>query len=333
MRPAVLSNLYALHNQAAIAQESGWSPRASADCGPPPAISIRGLTKRYGPLTALNNLNLDVHRGEVLGFLGLNGAGKTTAIRLLLDLLRPTSGQAFIFGYNCWTQGLNTRARVGYLPGELGLYLDLTGLETLDFLAGLNGQPVDKSRRQELCDRLELPRRDLRRRLREYSSGMKRKLGIIQAFQANPPLLILDEPTEGLDPLMQESFYSLLADVKRAGTTVFMSSHLLSEVERVCDRIALLRQGEMVLLSSVRDSRRLAPRRVRVLFSENVTTDPGLPPGHELTEKTPRLWGLTVAGPLGPLLDLLADLPVKDMEVEEARLEDVVLKYYREEGS
>jgi len=312
---------------------SGQLSHASADRTSPPAISIRGLTKRYGPLIALNNLNLDIDPGEVFGFLGLNGAGKTTTIRLLLDLLRPTSGQAFIFGYDCRMAGLDARARIGYLPGELGLYLDLTGLETLDFLAGLNRQPMDKRHRQELCDRLELPQSDLRRRLREYSSGMKRKLGIIQAFQTNPPLLILDEPTEGLDPLMQESFYGLLSDVKRGGATVFMSSHVLSEVERVCDRIALLRKGEMVLLSSVQESRRLAPRRVRVLFSEDVSAYPDLPPGHELTEKAPRLWRLTVTGPLGPLLALLAGLPVEDMELEEARLEDVVLKYYREEAS
>ena len=198
-----------------------------------PAISIRGLTKRYGPLTALNNLNLDVVQGEVFGFLGLNGAGKTTAIRLLLDLLRPTSGKAFIFGHDCWAEGLAARARVGYLPGELGLYPDLTGIEVLDFLAGFKHQPVDKRHRQELFDRLELPLSDLRRKWRQYSTGMKRKLGLIQAFQADPQLLILDEPTEGLDPLMQESFYGLLKDAKHAGKTVFMSSHVLSEVERV----------------------------------------------------------------------------------------------------
>ena len=322
-----------VESQETILSASGQIPHACADHTSPPAISIRGLTKQYGPLTALNDLNLDIDPGEVFGFLGLNGAGKTTTIRLLLDLLRPTSGQAFIFGYDCRMAGLDARARIGYLPGELGLYLDLTGLETLDFLAGLNRQPMDKRHRQELCDRLELPQSDLRRRLREYSSGMKRKLGIIQAFQTNPPLLILDEPTEGLDPLMQESFYGLLSDVKRGGATVFMSSHVLSEVERVCDRIALLRKGEMVLLSSVQESRRLAPRRVRVLFSEDVSAYPDLPPGHELTEKAPRLWRLTVTGPLGPLLALLAGLPVEDMELEEARLEDVVLKYYREEAS
>jgi ABC-2 type transport system ATP-binding protein len=319
-----------VESQEAIAYEAGQPPPASADRTSPPAISIRGLTKRYGPLTALNDLNLDVNRGESFGFLGLNGAGKTTAIRLLLDLLRPTSGQAFIFGYNCWTEGLEARARIGYLPGELGLYLDLTGLETLDFLAGLNRHPVEKQYRQELCDRLELSHSDLRRRLRQFSTGMKRKLGIIQAFQANPPLLILDEPTEGLDPLMQESFYGLLADVKRGGATVFLSSHVLTEVERVCDRIALLRKGEMVLLCSVRESRRLAPRRVRVSFNENVSARPEFPPGHQLTEGTPRIWRLAVVGPLGPLLALLEGLPVEDMEIEEARLEDVVLRYYRE---
>jgi ABC-2 type transport system ATP-binding protein len=296
-----------------------------------PAISIRGLTKRYGSITALNALNLDVVQGEVLGFLGLNGAGKTTAIRLLLDLLRPTSGAAFIFGHDCWLDGLAARARVGYLPGELGIYSDLTGLEVLNFLARLKGQRVDKPRRDELVERLELPDRDLRRKLRQYSTGMKRKLGIIQAFEGDPPLLILDEPTEGLDPLMQESFYTLLKEAKQKGRTVFMSSHVLSEVERVCDRIALLRKGELVLLSGMEAMRRLTARCVRVIFSRDVNTAARqLPPGHELLEIAPRLWRLEVTGPLGPLLTMLAGLPVEDLEVREARLEDVVLRYYRE---
>jgi len=299
---------------------------------PSPAVSIRGLTKRYGHLTALKDLNLDVTPGEVLGFLGLNGAGKTTTIRLLLDLLRPTSGRAFIFGHDCWEDGLAARAAVGYLPGELGLYSDLTGLEVLDFLAGLNQQPVDRHRREELCNRLELPQRDLRRKLRQYSTGMKRKLGLIQAFQADPPLLILDEPTEGLDPLMQESFYALLGDVKSRGKTVFMSSHVLSEVERVCDRIALLRKGELVLLAGLEASRRLAPRRVRVRFTQDVVVPAVLPPDHELIEVSSRQWRLNVVGPLGPMLAVLAGMPVADLEIQEARLEDMVLKYYREDA-
>jgi ABC-2 type transport system ATP-binding protein len=294
------------------------------------AISICGITKRYGKLTAISDLRLEVHQGEILGFLGLNGAGKSTTIRILLDLLRPTSGKAFIFGCDCQAEGLRARSLIGYLPGEMGIYSDLTGREVLDFLAGLERQTVDKQYRHELQERLELPDSDLRRRLREYSTGMKRKLGLIQAFQADPPLLILDEPTEGLDPLMQESFYQLLADAKQRNRTAFMSSHVLSEVERVCDRVALLGKGNLVLLSAVEEIRRLAARRVRVFFTEDVQLNPALPPGHEIVEIKPREWILRVEGLLGPLVGLLSQLPVKDLQIQEPRLEDVLIKYYRE---
>jgi len=222
-----------------------------AQGGIQPAIALTGVTKRYGKLTAVSDLHLEVEPGELLGFLGLNGAGKTTTIRILLDLLRPTWGRAFIFGHDCQAEGLQARSLVGYLPGEMGVYPDLTGREVLDLLARLNGHALGPRYRAELQERLALPDGDLRRRLRDYSTGMKRKLGLIQAFQGDPSLLILDEPTEGLDPLMQESFYQLLAEVQRRGRTVFMSSHVLSEVERVCGRIALLRNGELVLLSAV----------------------------------------------------------------------------------
>jgi beta-exotoxin I transport system ATP-binding protein len=295
-------------------------------------ISIRGLTKRYGNVRAVNNLSLEVVQGEILGFLGLNGAGKTTTIRILLDLLRPNSGNAFILGHDCQADGLRARLNIGYLPGEMGIYSDLTGREVLDLLAGLNGHAIDKPRRGELQERLEFPDSDLRRRLREYSTGMKRKLGLIQAFQSDPLLLILDEPTEGLDPLMQESFYKLLVDSKQRGRTVFMSSHVLSEVDRVCDRIALVRKGELVLLATVEETRKLAARQVRVSFAEDVPGAQGLPAGSEVTEVAPRSWNLNVEGPLGPLLRALAPLPVRDIEIAEAKLEDVILKYYRDGG-
>lgn len=298
-------------------------------------ISIRGLTKRYGNVLAVNNLNLEVVEGEILGFLGLNGAGKTTTIRILLDLLRPNSGNAFLLGHDCQSDGLEARLNIGYLPGEMGIYSDLTGREVLDLLAGLNGRTIDKALRGELQERLEFPANDLRRRLREYSTGMKRKLGLIQAFQSDPLLLILDEPTEGLDPLMQESFYKLLVDVKQRGRTVFMSSHVLSEVDRVCDRIALIRKGELVLLSGIEELRKLAARPVRVLFAEDVPLAPdlllsSLPAGSEVVETGPRSWNLRVEGPLGPLLRAIAKLPVRDIEIAEAKLEDVILKYYRD---
>jgi beta-exotoxin I transport system ATP-binding protein len=297
-----------------------------------PAISIRGLTRRYGALTAVNKLNLEVSRGEIFGFLGLNGAGKTTTIRILLDLIRPTSGHAAVFGRDCQSDSLQARAAAGYLPGEMGVYSDLTGYELLAFLARIGGVSVSPAHRRRLTERFELSDRDLSRRLREYSTGMKRKLGLIQAFQADPLLLILDEPTEGLDPLMQEAFYNLLADTRQRGRTVFMSSHVLPEVERVCDRIAILRKGEMVLLTSVEDARKLASRRVRVTFQQDVAVPASLPPGYEMIEPKPRAWLLRVTGPLAALPSFLASLPVADLAVEEARLEDVLVGYYRDGG-
>jgi ABC-2 type transport system ATP-binding protein len=293
------------------------------------AISISGLTKRYGRLIAIDHLDLEVPRGEVFGFLGLNGAGKTTTIRILLDLLRPTSGKASIFGYDCQSNTLKARSAVGYLPGEMGVYSDLTGRELLVFLARIGGGTVSREYRNNLTERFELSDRDLSRKLREYSTGMKRKLGLIQAFQADPPLLILDEPTEGLDPLMQESFYELLANVRNRGRTVFMSSHVLPEVERVCDRIAMLRKGEVVLLSSVEDARKLASRRVRVVFKQDVAVPASLPQNYEMLDAKPRTWILRVTGQLGLLPSFLVSLPVADLAVEEARLEDVLVKYYR----
>ncbi len=294
------------------------------------AISIRGLTKRFGSLIAVNHLDLEVSRGEVFGFLGLNGAGKTTTIRILLDLLRPTSGNAAVFGHDCQSDSLKARSAVGYLPGEMGIYSDFTGDELLVFLERIGGGTVSREHRNNLIERFELSDRDLSRKLREYSTGMKRKLGLVQAFQTDPLLLILDEPTEGLDPLMQEAFYELLADARHRGRTVFMSSHVLHEVERVCDRIAMVRKGEVVLLSSVEDTRKLASRRVRVAFREDVAVPACLPQGYEMIDAKPRTWILRVTGQLGSLPSFLAALPVADLAVEEAGLEDVLVKYYRD---
>ena len=292
------------------------------------AISIRGLTKHYGKLVAVNHLQLDVLRGEVFGFLGLNGAGKTTTIRILLDLLRPTTGTAAIFGHDCQKDSLKARSAIGYLPGEMGFYSDLTGRQVLTFLDRIAGARVSREHQRSLIERFELSGRDLSRKLREYSTGMKRKLGLIQAFQADPLLLILDEPTEGLDPLMQDSFYELLADARSRGRTIFMSSHVLSEVERVCDRIAVVRKGEVVLVSSVKDARKLASRRVRVTFQHDVSL-PVLPDGYEKIDTKPRMWILSVTGPLGSLPSFLAPFPVLDLAIEEAKLDDVLVKYYR----
>jgi beta-exotoxin I transport system ATP-binding protein len=296
-----------------------------------PPISIRDLAKHYGRLVAISDLTFEVGEGEIFGFLGLNGAGKTTTIRVLLDLLRPTRGHASILGRDCQADGLSVRAQVGYLPGELGFYGDMTGDDVLRLLARLSGRRIDPAWRRSLEDRFEFASSDLPRKLREYSSGMKRKLGLIQAFQADPPLLILDEPTEGLDPLMQEAFYDLLAELKRRGRTVFLSSHILSEVERVCDRVAVLRTGRLALLDGVDEIRQLAPRRVRVVFGGSVPFRPDLlPPAFEAVDIQPDAWCLHARGPLGPLLEKLRPYAVRDIEVHEARLEDIIMKYYRE---
>ena len=297
-----------------------------------PTISLHNLSKHYGRLRAVRDLTLEVERGEVFGFLGLNGAGKTTTIRVLLDLLRPTSGQARLFGFDCHRESGRTRALVGYLPGELGLYPDMTGEETLELLADLSGTEVRPEYQRELLDRMQLSRSELQRRLREYSTGMKRKLGLVQALQADPPLLILDEPTEGLDPLMQRELNALLLELRGKGRTVFMSSHVLSEVERVCDRIGVIRAGELVLLATVEEARRLGGRSVRVFFSAPVAAiDP--PASATLVESTDTFWHLRVEGETGELVRRLEGLPVRDVEVVEPALEDVLQRFYREEPS
>jgi ABC-2 type transport system ATP-binding protein len=295
------------------------------------AVSTRGLTKRFGRLVAVNALDLDVQPGQIFGFLGLNGAGKTTTIRLLLDLLRPDAGSAALFGHDCRTSGIKARALVGYMPGESGFYRDMTGRQTLDVIARLSSRAVQEAWRHELLGRLAFRDADLDRRIREYSSGMKRKLAIVAAFQAEAPLLILDEPTEGLDPLMQEAFYTLLSEVRQRGVTVFLSSHVLSEVDRLCDRIGVLRTGELVLEAPVEQVRKMAPRLVRVAFREPVAPPPaGWPASIEITTVSAAQWSLRVHGSLSPIVESLAGLPVADLDVREPRLEDVVIQYYRE---
>ena len=202
-------------------------------------VETRGLTKHYGGVHALEDLSLSVHEGEVFGFLGPNGAGKTTTIRLLLDLIRPSSGDFT----------MPPRADVGYLPGELSLWPQLTGRQTLDLLGRLSARPT--ARRAELCERLGLTDEQLKRRVGSYSDGMKQKLGIVQALQCEPKLMLLDEPTKGLDPLVQRAFYQIILDMRGRGATVFFSTHILTEVERICDRLAMLRGGRLVHLGTV----------------------------------------------------------------------------------
>ena len=295
-----------------------------------PAIAITALTKSYGKVEAVRNLSLEVPRGQIFGFLGLNGAGKTTTIRVLLDLLRPTSGSARVFGLDCREDSRRVRALTGYLPGELGLYGDMSGEELLSLTTRLSGRQLAPDYRLQLAERLELSPADLRRKIREYSSGMKRKLGLIQAMQHEPELLILDEPTEGLDPLMQRELNRILLEQKKAGRTIFMSSHVMAEVERVCDRIAVIRKGELAFLSTVAEARKIGGRRARIRFEREVKL-PTLPSTMRFLEGTATEWLIRVDAEMKQLLDLLRDYPIHDLEIGEPELEDVLERYYREE--
>ena len=297
------------------------------------AIRTEGLTKYYGAVVGLEDLTLSVSEGEVFGFLGPNGAGKTTTIRLLLDLLRPSRGRAFLHDFDCRKEGVAARRLVGYLPGELPIYPELSGRGFLTYLARAGMQSVSAAALDRLLHRFDVSDVDLRRPMREYSHGMRRKMGIIQALAAAPRVLILDEPTNGLDPLMIEAFAETLHELKRERrTTVFLSSHVLSEVEKTCDRVGLVRRGRLAALESLARIRSLMPRRVTVSFTAAVNG--ATPTGDTVTvlSRDERMWVLDVRGSLGPLVSALHGLPVDDIRVETGTLEDYVLRFYSGEA-
>jgi ABC-2 type transport system ATP-binding protein len=292
------------------------------------AIRTEALTKYFGQVVALETLNLSVGPGEVYGFLGPNGSGKTTTIRILLDLVRATSGRALVDGLDCRPASVEIRRRIGYLPAEMPLYREMTGAGYLDFLAALESRPVDFSYRRKLLSRFDVSDVDLRRRLDRLSHGMKRKFGIIQALMGRPSLLILDEPTSGLDPLMIEAFAETVHELKTEGrTTIFLSSHVLSEVERLCDRVGIIRRGQLVRETSIADLRRDTPRRLRVFFDGPAPRPPASLAG-AVRRSDARHWDLEWSGPLGTALDAMRGLPVSDIEIEPFKLEDYVLKIY-----
>jgi ABC-2 type transport system ATP-binding protein len=295
----------------------------------PAAIRIDGLTKYYGAVIGIEDLSLEVARGEVYGFLGANGAGKTTTIRLLLDLLRPSRGRAAVLGVDCHRQSLAARRLIGYLPGDLPIYPDLTARGYLDYLSRLDGRPVPPGYLQHLFERFDVSEVDERRKLRVQSHGMKQKIGIIQALMARPAVVILDEPTAGLDPLMAQAFRETVMELKdRGDTTVFLSSHVLTEVESTCDRIGLVRGGRLVTTGTIEDLKRDATRRVTVTFGVAVAAPAWTLPGVTLCRASAAEWILEVRGPIGPLVARLGGLPVHDLVVEAFRLEDYVSQFY-----
>ncbi|HXG27043.1 MAG TPA: ABC transporter ATP-binding protein [Candidatus Binatia bacterium] len=288
-------------------------------------IETQQLTKSYGSYRGIVDVDLVVNEGEIFGFLGPNGAGKTTTIRLLLDLIKPTSGSARVFGIEASADPVAIHRRVGYLPGEWNLYDRLTGGETIRYFANLRGG-IDKAYVDRLIERLDL---DPSRRFGEYSRGNKQKVGLVVALQHRPELLILDEPTSGLDPLVQQAFNELLFEAKAEGRTVFLSSHIISEVERTCDRVAIIREGRLIRTDSVEGIRRLSAHEVELRFSGDV--DPAQFEAIEGVRNVVvegRVIRMLVTGPIAPVVRLAGQHDLVDLVSREPSLEEVFLSEY-----
>jgi ABC-2 type transport system ATP-binding protein len=290
-----------------------------------PIIHTERLTKRYGRARGIDDLELDVLPGEVFGFLGPNGAGKTTTIRVLLDFIRPTSGRALLFGLDSREHSREIRRRLGYLPGELTLYDSLSGIELLTFFAHLRGLPsIDVGRR--VAERLDC---DLTREIKALSHGNRQKLGLVQALMGDPELAIFDEPTLGLDPLVQAEFFKLVDELRADGRTLFISSHNLPEIQRLCDRVGIIRQGRLLAIESVADLKRRAIRSLELRFVEPVTAErfARVPGVRDLVVDGRHLW-CVVTGSVEPMLRAALELGVEDVISHEPSLEEIFLAFY-----
>ena len=286
-------------------------------------ITVQNLTKYYGKVRGVEDLSFTVEEGEIFGFIGPNGAGKTTTIRLLLGLIFPTRGQASIFGRDVLTDGVAIRRQVGYLPGEVYYYRGMKVGALLEYAAGF--YPGDHRHRiRELAERLDL---DLTRRVDELSFGNRKKVGIVQSLLHRPRLVFMDEPTSGLDPLIQQRFFDLLREENRRGMTVFFSSHVLSEVQRLCTRVGIIRQGQMVEVAEVEALRRRSYKRVRV-EGEAIPPDALQMPGVRQLERINGGVRFYFQGDVNLLLQRLAALPLRDVSIEEPTLEEIFMHYY-----
>ncbi len=292
-------------------------------------IEVDRLTKHYGAVVGAQDLLFTVQRGEVFGFLGPNGAGKTTTIRMLLDEIRPTAGRAAILGLDTHAKSVEIRRHLGYIPGDLALYPNLTGRDTLTYFANLRGG-VDWSYVNELAERLDA---DLSRKVGNLSSGNRQKVGVIQAFMNRPDVLIMDEPSSGLDPLIQREFQNMVREVAADGRTVFLSSHTLSEVQRVAGRVGIIRQGRLVTVESVADLRSKAMRQVELELDSpaEAALFAAVPGAREVTVEHNHV-RLSFDGDMGVLLQAATGLhTIVDITTNEADLEEIFLTYYHDE--
>lgn len=288
-------------------------------------IETQQLTVYYGKQLGIKNVNLTVKKGEAFGFLGPNGAGKTTTQRVLLDVIRPTSGQAAIFGLDCQKQGVEIRRRIGYLPGELALYKDMRADHFFAMYEYLRGDNGGKGYWRELAQRLDL---DTSRKIGTFSRGNKQKVGIVAAFMSRPDLLILDEPTGGLDPLVQQTVMEIVREVKAGGRTVFFSSHILPEVQAVCDRVGIIRQGELVATQGVEALLATRLKRLTLIFAELPPVGSFALEGVTELSRTAQTVMLDVRDNLPQVLAAAAQYQVQDIETQSASLEEIFLEYY-----
>jgi len=289
----------------------------------PTAVRTELLTKRYGAVAALKDLNLEIGEGEVVGYLGPNGAGKTTTLRLLLGLARPTAGRAEIFGLDCQSRSVEVHRRVAYVPGEANLWPSLTGAETLHLLGRVHGR-VDSAYRDELISRFDL---DASKKVRAYSKGNRQKILLIGALMSRADLLILDEPTSGLDPLMEQEFRHCIGEARQRGQTVLLSSHILSEVEALCDRVAILREGVLVEMGTLVELRHLSAFSVEATFDGPVPDLSGIE-GVSAVEAAGGVVRCQVRGTIEPLLRVLAASDVRQLTSREPSLEELFVELY-----
>ena len=292
------------------------------------AIQVQGLTKSYGKVRALRGIDLQVQRGEIFGFLGPNGAGKTTTIRCMLDMIRPDGGKALLFGMDPQIEPVAIQARTGYLPGEMQYYNNLTSEHQLRFFNDMRGGRAKWDFVRQLADRLSL---DLKQPIKNLSKGNKQKLGVIQALMHQPELLLLDEPTSGLDPLMQQEVLKLLREANISGTTIFFSSHIMSEVENLAERVAIIRSGEIVEVTNTDNLTHSTLRRITIRFKKPTDFNDlvGLPGVEVLSQMDQTKITLQVTGDMEMLVHALGSMPVLDLETEQTTLEEVFLTYYK----
>ena len=294
-------------------------------------IAADSLTKFYGTTRGIQDVSFEVAEGHVFGFIGPNGAGKSTTIRLLLDMIRPTRGSSSILGLDSRSDSVEIHRRVGYVPGELAMYEKMTGRELLRYfgaLRGLDGLGIAAG----IADRLSL---DLDQKIRSYSTGNRQKVALVQAFMHEPEVLILDEPTSGLDPLVQQEFYRLVIELKSEGRTVFLSSHILPEVERVADRVGIIRQGSLVVVEEIAAFKRKAVRKLEMRFGSPVPEERFSALDTVRTTDTAdggTVVTLTVAGSVDPVIKAAADYELINLVTHEVDLEEAFLAYYTGDG-